>query len=274
MRLVIIAAIDHRRKRGDLLDHIAGKALPEGTGGQLYFMHGLPAVDHAGVFIGQINTRGAPKTEQSLIFTELGNAHSHTDLHQCIIAGIYNGILQCLISMSINIITINFSICNKLTAVTVKIITVRYSSDFQRRSNGNGFYRGTWFIAFRNAKIAPHGIQRFHIGILIHSLDLRTGIPIRQILRIIQVKAGISGHAQDLPVIGIHHHNTDILRTLIVIFIIPIGLIKLCDIFFNGLLDIHIQRSHQRFSVLRFNGGLLKLRIFIQIAEGPAVGTV
>ena len=171
-------------------------------------MHGIPRINDTGRLIRKVNTRPGSETEQLLIGCKIRYPHLHGNLHQGIVAGIDNRILQRLVPMTVNIITVNPCVGNKFIAIAVKMFPVGYRSDLKGGSHCDRLNNRPRLVTGRYAKIAPALIQRVAVFLIRHSLDLCSGVGVRKIIRIIQVEFRVGRHGQDLPVIGIHHKDS------------------------------------------------------------------
>ena len=280
MGLIIITAVDDRRKSGSHLYHGRIIALPERAGRKLGHSQRVLVEHRRGIvrLARKVDVRLQAKIEDLLILQIVLIAQHGADLHQSVVAGKHQSPFQGDKSVSgpLRAFDSGLSLHHSLTAIADKGVGIRNYAQLQGRRHRQRLYRRPRLIAVADAEISPHLVSGVQELFLAHGVRLFLGqiSVFHQVVRIVQIVIHIRCHGQNLPVLGIHHDDADILCRRPFCVLIGVILYKLVNVFFHNLLQRRVNGGYHRVSVrgLAHHCGLLQ--ILIQVFVASAVGSI
>ena len=161
MRLIIFSTIDQGTVPGDHLDHRHVITLSKGVGCKVDGAELILGIDQG---IGtcltrQINIGFQTKIKNLLIFTEIFRSDQIRHLHQRIVTGIFQRLLNCLHTMSCSLDTADMMSGNSLSTIAVKCLISGQCPRLQPGCHRKWFCSRSRLIGGGHAEIVPHLIQ-------------------------------------------------------------------------------------------------------------------
>ena len=157
MRLIELSAVYNRAEACGKLDHRRVEVLTECVCRKIHHRHVVAGIDQR---IGsrlsrQINVGLLTKSENLLVVFKVISSYFIGHLHQRIVAGIHQRLLQCLHSVSVSLDTVNVMTRDRLIPVAVIGVCRGHRPGLKSCRHGKRLRRRSRFIGIRHAEVLP-----------------------------------------------------------------------------------------------------------------------